>query len=385
MQSIKRERDSGGEDALVLAVALREADKDFGHTISAFSLDAKTTCRRKREFIPEEKKDTHYWERRRKNNEAAKRSRERRRFNDVVLENKVMALEDENASLKAELLSLKLQFGLGRAAAYTQEIHKLSGSTGCRELVSGDRQATGGGDLRSGCISVIKHSPHVAETGVSARARVGLCRTLAVKQEPSESGSYAQQRSGPYELYRNYISSPLSGVYSQPASFLPLTRSSSDSPRSSDDGAVSKSSDGEDEQRVPKGPSPSVADLTSVIVSTHKVPEATSSALPHKLRIKSRSAQIKVEAADPEYDSSAKSFSSVGVSEPRCRRPSQDSVYAQASPCSWPSQVTNMQRWTDWAERMRDGTPETRQDGCKKTRLTSSPGPNQTGQNTAAE
>ena len=66
-------------------------------------------CRRKREFIPEEKKDTQYWERRRKNNEAAKRSREKRRVNDMVLENKLMALGQENAVLKAELLALKLR------------------------------------------------------------------------------------------------------------------------------------------------------------------------------------------------------------------------------------------------------------------------------------
>ena len=40
---------------------------------------ANMSCRRKREFISDEKKDASYWEKRRKNNEAAKRSREKRR------------------------------------------------------------------------------------------------------------------------------------------------------------------------------------------------------------------------------------------------------------------------------------------------------------------
>ncbi|KAM7011905.1 uncharacterized protein LKV04_021632 [Tautogolabrus adspersus] len=75
--------------------------------------------RRKREFIPEERKDTLYWEKRRKNNEAAKRSREKRRLNDYVLENHLIALKEENTRLSAELLAIKLHFGLAHSAAYT--------------------------------------------------------------------------------------------------------------------------------------------------------------------------------------------------------------------------------------------------------------------------
>ncbi|KAM7410155.1 hypothetical protein PAMA_001548 [Pampus argenteus] len=75
--------------------------------------------RRKREFIPEERKDVLYWEKRRKNNEAAKRSREKRRMNDYVLENHLMALKEENARLNAELIALKVHFGLLNPAAYT--------------------------------------------------------------------------------------------------------------------------------------------------------------------------------------------------------------------------------------------------------------------------
>ncbi|XP_074056523.1 NFIL3 like protein [Macrotis lagotis] len=68
--------------------------------------------RRQREFMPEEKKDTTYWEKRRKNNEAAKRSREKRRLNDVAVEGRLAALKEENAWLRAELMALKLRFGL---------------------------------------------------------------------------------------------------------------------------------------------------------------------------------------------------------------------------------------------------------------------------------
>ncbi|XP_075936162.1 nuclear factor, interleukin 3 regulated, member 6 [Anarhichas minor] len=71
-----------------------------------------SSIRRKREFIPMDKKDEGYWDKRRKNNEAAKRSREKRRVNDMVLESRVLALLEENARLRAELLALKFRFGL---------------------------------------------------------------------------------------------------------------------------------------------------------------------------------------------------------------------------------------------------------------------------------
>ncbi|KAF3691048.1 Nuclear factor interleukin-3-regulated protein E4 promoter-binding protein 4 [Channa argus] len=75
--------------------------------------------RRRREFIPEEQKDALYWEKRRKNNEAAKRSREKRRMYDYVLETHLLALKEENARLSAELMAIKLHFGLVHPAGYT--------------------------------------------------------------------------------------------------------------------------------------------------------------------------------------------------------------------------------------------------------------------------
>lgn len=101
-----------------------------GNSRSVRLLKAKPnmTCRRKREFISDEKKDASYWEKRRKNNEAAKRSREKRRLNDMVLENRVIALNDENVRLKTELLQLKLRFGLISAASYMEKSQQIGGT-----------------------------------------------------------------------------------------------------------------------------------------------------------------------------------------------------------------------------------------------------------------
>lgn len=68
--------------------------------------------RKQREFIPDNKKDESYWDRRRRNNEAAKRSREKRRFNDMILEQRVVELSKENHLLKAQLAAIKEKFGI---------------------------------------------------------------------------------------------------------------------------------------------------------------------------------------------------------------------------------------------------------------------------------
>ncbi|BES90362.1 bZIP transcription factor [Nesidiocoris tenuis] len=68
--------------------------------------------RKQREFIPDNKKDESYWDRRRRNNEAAKRSREKRRYNDMILEQRVVELSKENHFLKAQLTAIKDKFGI---------------------------------------------------------------------------------------------------------------------------------------------------------------------------------------------------------------------------------------------------------------------------------
>lgn len=70
------------------------------------------TQRKQREFIPDNKKDDNYWDRRRRNNEAAKRSREKRRFNDMILEQRVIELTKENHILKAQLDAIKDKYNI---------------------------------------------------------------------------------------------------------------------------------------------------------------------------------------------------------------------------------------------------------------------------------
>ncbi|XP_070684277.1 nuclear factor, interleukin 3 regulated, member 5 [Pempheris klunzingeri] len=104
---------------------------------------ANMTCRRKREFISDEKKDASYWEKRRKNNEAAKRSREKRRLNDMVLENRVMALNEENVRLKTELLQLKLRFGLISTASYMEKSQQIANSSAAGNASSNGNSTNG--------------------------------------------------------------------------------------------------------------------------------------------------------------------------------------------------------------------------------------------------
>ncbi|XP_032392611.1 uncharacterized protein nfil3-2 [Etheostoma spectabile] len=141
------------------------------------------SCRRKREFISDEKKDACYWEKRRKNNEAAKRSREKRRLNDMVLENRVIALNDENVRLKTELLQLKLRFGLINTASYIEKSQQIGGgntgnggsssspssstqyyssgySSGSQVMMNSDSSETEQSGRSEGHRQLVKYSPH---------------------------------------------------------------------------------------------------------------------------------------------------------------------------------------------------------------------------------
>ncbi|KAJ8404162.1 hypothetical protein AAFF_G00339350 [Aldrovandia affinis] len=130
------------------------------------------SCRRKREFISDEKKDASYWEKRRKNNEAAKRSREKRRLNDMVLENRVMALNDENVRLKTELLQLKLRFGLISTAAYMEKSQQIG---------------TGGGGANGGSSS----SSHYFSSGYSSGSQVLMNSDSSEAEQSSRGDGHA--------------------------------------------------------------------------------------------------------------------------------------------------------------------------------------------------
>ncbi|KAM8803995.1 nuclear factor interleukin-3-regulated protein isoform 1-T2 [Rhynchonycteris naso] len=387
MQTVKKEQasldpGSGMDKMMVLNSALTEVSEDLtmGEELllseGNVGKNKSSACRRKREFIPDEKKDAMYWEKRRKNNEAAKRSREKRRLNDLVLENKLIALGEENATLKAELLSLKLKFGLISSTAYAQEIQKLSNSTAVyfqdyqasRSSVNAFVDEHEPAVVASSCISVIKHSPQSSLSDVSEVSSLDHsqegptqsgCRSpdskfQVIKQEPVELEGYAREPRDDRAAYRtsvyqSYVGSSFPGCSHSPP-LLQVSRSSSNSPRTSetDDGAVGKSSDGEDEQQVPKGPIHSPVELQHGHATTVKVPEVNSSALPHKLRIKAKAMQIKVEAFDNEYDATQKLSSPVDMTSKRHfeleKHSAPNMVHSSLTPFS--VQVTNIQDWS---------------------------------------
>lgn len=384
MQAVKKEQASldpgcSVDKVMMLSSALTEVSEDLstGEELllseGSVGKSKSSACRRKREFIPDEKKDAMYWEKRRKNNEAAKRSREKRRLNDLVLENKLIALGEENATLKAELLSLKLKFGLISSTAYAQEIQKLSNSAAVYfqdyQAAAPGRGAFADEPAASSCISVIKHSPqgslaegaegsleHVQEGAVQSQSGCPspASKLQAIKQEPVELESYAREPRddpGAYRaaMYQNYMGSSFPG-YSHSPPLLQPSRSSSNSPRTSetDDGAVGKSSDGEDEQQVPKGPIHSPLELQHGHATVVKVPEANASALPHKLRIKAKALQIKVEALDTEFEATHTLPSPVGMAPKRHFGLEKLSAPSAGHPPLTPFsvQVTNIQDWS---------------------------------------
>ncbi|XP_075758492.1 uncharacterized protein LOC142818962 [Pelodiscus sinensis] len=147
-----------------LCVAGSPPPEDAGQRARALKGKASASCRRKREFISDEKKDASYWEKRRKNNEAAKRSREKRRFHDMALESRVLALNEENLRLRTELLQLKLRFGLISTAAFVERSQQLSAAS---------RERGGGSSGYSSAASRAQHSEDSSETEQSGRDAAG--------------------------------------------------------------------------------------------------------------------------------------------------------------------------------------------------------------------
>ncbi|XP_073671372.1 nuclear factor, interleukin 3 regulated, member 3 [Paramisgurnus dabryanus] len=102
------------QHALFLSISKVSQKKDPFKTCDS------NTLRRKCEFIPTEKKDESYWDKRKKKNEPARCLRKKRRFDAMVAENKVLALLEDNARLKAKLLVHKFRFGLIEDSTYSQ-------------------------------------------------------------------------------------------------------------------------------------------------------------------------------------------------------------------------------------------------------------------------
>ncbi|XP_043909671.1 nuclear factor interleukin-3-regulated protein-like [Protopterus annectens] len=273
--------------------------------------------RRKREFMPDEKKDAMYWEKRRKNNEAAKRSREKRRLNDFVVERKLFALNEENTYLRAELLSLKLRYGLITASAYTQQAQALQSSFSTYYI---DEKSHSSDSLHQEWESSVMKDHHCLnrmkipflvssddsassafkevssprkcfcpDTGLDSRNKqLDICcnvpPVLSQRQEPT---------------YRSVYSSYLDYAYMDKYSFcypslydtrLPISSNLVERETKSE----KSTSDEEEEQKVPKiSPvlSYNVARLSQEHARRH-------SALPHKLRIKAKALKSKEDHAN---------------------------------------------------------------------------------------
>ncbi|XP_059846973.1 nuclear factor interleukin-3-regulated protein-like [Hypanus sabinus] len=272
------------------------------------------SSRRKREFMPEEKKDASYWEKRRKNNEAAKRSREKRRLNDLVLENKMLALSEENACLRAELLSLKVRYGLISSSAYSQETQLLH--TYMQKYLARQRS--------------IEMDPRFLEVD-APYSRDGFCSTRYPSGRFSHDSIHTSPQHTQDSVFHKIYTSPASvGVQTQYPSEtsaeeptmhnLPLNQLFSRYPCSLNEtypcfkpssvftNAVEVNvkskreieDDVEDEQEVPK--MHHVSPFKDCRFECSTTVKTNCAALPHKLRIKAKPILAKEEKDGPEFD-----------------------------------------------------------------------------------
>uniref|UniRef100_UPI00398F5115 nuclear factor interleukin-3-regulated protein-like n=1 Tax=Pristiophorus japonicus TaxID=55135 RepID=UPI00398F5115 len=277
----------------------------------------KLSSRRKREFMPEEKKDASYWEKRRKNNEAAKRSREKRRFNDLVLESKMLALNEENTCLRAELLTLKMRCGLISSSAYAQEVQILQG---CMQKYFARQRALEMDPhfleletpfLRDGCChsymrytsgslsvdSIDSTSQHTRDSLVHTKctspASVGVQKQYPIEMSTDESTIHNTSLN--QLIYPRHPHSFEKHLYCRPSSASPnaTEMDNKNSKRESED-------DAEDEQQVPK--MHPFSPINGYRFECSTTPKSNNSALPHKLRIKAKAMIAKGEKDDAEFD-----------------------------------------------------------------------------------
>lgn len=239
--------------------------------------------RKQREFIPDNKKDESYWDRRRRNNEAAKRSREKRRFNDMILETRVVELTKENHVLKAQLAAFKDKFGVcGESLISVEQVMATLPTT--EQVLSFTKRpklATNAAPSTliyaptpSPIPTSVIHQP--VSTGISSPPPQSL--HFPIQTPPSQVPHLHQQESNGYPEPDSYpYAFPLPTLHPQPFeaasnSVLNLSRS-----RSRAQSPYELSSGSGDENSIP-GPLP----LTVASSSAN-----SNNSLPHKLRHKS--------------------------------------------------------------------------------------------------
>ncbi|XP_065220886.1 nuclear factor interleukin-3-regulated protein isoform X2 [Planococcus citri] len=172
--------------------------------------------RKQREFIPDNKKDESYWDRRRRNNEAAKRSREKRRFNDMILEQRVVELSKENHILKAQLAAIKDKFGINGENIVSVE--QVMASLPSNEQVLSITKRT---KLSNPSPLMYSPSPSPIPTSVIHQAPVHANGGNSVMSSPSHTSMYSQNSANHNENHHHHHTYPESESY-PPYSFAPV-------------------------------------------------------------------------------------------------------------------------------------------------------------------
>ncbi|XP_075759296.1 NFIL3 like protein [Pelodiscus sinensis] len=299
----QRQSAAAGSDAMESFLAPLGAFGELGlHPSKSKLLPGKAggPSRRKREFMPDEKKDTMYWEKRRKNNEAAKRSREKRRLNDFAMESQLAALSEENALLRAELLALKLHFGLISPEVYAHQAGSVQDFLGI--YLRGHKAAAPFLEAeplsREGCFRTNGVVSRLAEPSEFAYKGLALPRAFQ-SADPKQTLLSPQYNPSPHPpkrlepAFKSAFCSPYFNCHllEKFACRLPLLDSArfpGTSPGVEEAGQPGAKSgfEEDDEQQVPKiSPLP----CCSQLCPGEDPPRGrSSSALPHKLRIKTK-------------------------------------------------------------------------------------------------
>ncbi|XP_039951657.1 myb-like protein A isoform X1 [Bactrocera tryoni] len=154
------------------------------------------TQRKQREFTPDSKKDDSYWDRRRRNNEAAKRSREKRRYNDMVLEQRVVELTKENHVLKAQLDAIKDKFNIsGENLVSVEQI--LASLPTSEQVLSITKRAkmTINGGFNGATTAVPTSIVYGIPAHANANGAGGMPSTTTMAQTPTSNGILTPQKS----------------------------------------------------------------------------------------------------------------------------------------------------------------------------------------------
>ena len=177
--------------------------------------------RKQREFIPDAKKDDSYWDRRRRNNEAAKRSREKRRFNDMVLEQRVVELTKENHVLKAQLDAIKDKYNIsGENLVSVDQIMATLPTTeqvlsfSKRLKTSPPHQSGNSGNIRYDTPSLIGNSPSKptltqANYVVTPREQLHSVENITAPSHPIQPSHMIYRQNSPCPDDRNENFTPL--------------------------------------------------------------------------------------------------------------------------------------------------------------------------------